>query len=94
MNKHSWKTEGLCLNYDTNIFFEKYEEDVLLRPAIDKLCSECPVARECFSVGISQKEWGVWGGVYLEQGEISKEFSNHKSKSDWANTWQNLTMGG
>ena len=86
MNKHSWKTEGLCLNYDTNIFFEKYEEDVLLRPAIDKLCSECPVARECFSVGISQKEWGVWGGVYLEQGEISKEFSNHKSKSDWANT--------
>ena len=94
MNKHSWKTKGLCLNYDTNIFFEKYEEDVLLRPAIDKLCSECPVARECFSVGISQKEWGVWGGVYLEQGEISKEFSNHKSKSDWAATWQNLTMGG
>lgn len=93
MAKHKWKEQGLCLNYDTNIFFEKYEEDTLLRPAIDKLCSECPVARECFSVGISQKEWGVWGGVYLEQGEISKEFSNHKSKSDWATIWQNITMG-
>lgn len=93
MSKHKWKSDALCVNYDTNIFFEKYEEDSLLRPAIDKLCMSCPVSKECFSIGISQKEWGVWGGVYLENGELSKEFNNHKTKSDWANTWQSLTMG-
>jgi hypothetical protein len=51
----------------------------------------CPVSKMCFAVGVSQKEWGIWGGVYLEGGQISKEFSRHKSKSDWANTWQRLT---
>jgi signal transduction histidine kinase len=90
--KHHWKDNAACLDYDTNLFFDKYEEDEVLRPAIDKLCSTCPVSKTCFAVGISQKEWGIWGGVYLESGSISKEFSKHKSKSDWANTWQHLTM--
>ena len=53
MNKYKWKDEALFLDYDTNIFFEKYEDDELLRPAIDLLCSSCPVRKECFSVGIS-----------------------------------------
>jgi signal transduction histidine kinase len=92
MPKHEWKDEALCLEYDTNLFFDKYEDDELLRPAIDKLCSGCSVAKMCFAVGVSQKEWGIWGGVYLENGHISKEFSRHKNKSDWANTWQYLTM--
>jgi len=93
MKKYAWKDKASCYKFDTNIFFEKYEEDLLLRPAIDKLCSECPVMKECFSIGITQKEWGVWGGIYLEQGEISREFNNHKNKSTWANIWQTLTMG-
>jgi hypothetical protein len=46
----------------------------------------------CFAVGVSQKEWGVWGGVYLENGDLSKEFSKHKTSNDWAKTWQYLTM--
>ena len=92
MNKFKWKDDAVCLDYDTNLFFEKYEDDELLRPAIDALCSSCPVRKECFSVGISGKEWGVGGGVYLENGEISKEFATHKSKDDWGMTWQSLTM--
>jgi hypothetical protein len=91
MSKDKWKDNAVCLDYDTNLFFEKYEDDELLRPAIDKLCSMCPVSKMCFAVGVSQKEWGIWGGVYLENGQISKEFSKHKSKADWANTWQRLT---
>ena len=92
MPKHEWKDQALCLEYDTNLFFDKYEDDEVLRPAIDQLCSMCPVAKMCFAVGVSQKEWGIWGGVYLETGEISKEFNNHKTKQDWSNTWQSLTM--
>jgi hypothetical protein len=92
MQSEKWKYDGLCVGYDTNLFFDKYEEDENLRRAIDSLCSGCPVARQCFAVGVSQKEWGVWGGVYLESGKISKEFNNHRSKEDWANTWQDLTI--
>jgi hypothetical protein len=91
MHRDKWKDDALCFDYDTNIFFEKYEDDELLRPAVDKLCSECPVSKTCFAVGVSTKEWGVWGGIYLEGGVISKEFNIHKSKKDWAETWQYLT---
>jgi hypothetical protein len=90
-NQDRWKDSALCLGYDTNIFFDKYEENEELRPAVDKMCSTCPVARMCFAVGVSQKEWGVWGGVYLENGKISREFGKHRTKADWAYTWQYLT---
>ncbi len=91
-DRHSWKNDGACVNYDVNLFFDKYEENEQLRPAIDKICAECPVARICFAVGVSQKEYGVWGGVFLEKGKISREFGRHRSKEDWAETWQNLTI--
>lgn len=91
VNRNEWKDSASCRNYDTNFFFEKYEDNEEFRPAIDKLCAGCPVARQCFAVGVSQKEWGVWGGIYLENGKISREFNRHRSKQDWANTWQYLT---
>ena len=92
MNKNEWKDEASCRGYDTNLFFEKYEEDPSLRPAIEKICGSCPVARKCFAIGVSQKEWGVWGGIYIENGKISREFNRHKTKEAWSDTWQYLTM--
>lgn len=89
---NDWKDEARCRDWDTNLFFDKYEEDLELRPAIDEFCAECPVRKMCFAVGISSKETGVWGGVYLDRGKISREFGKHRSKEDWADTWQNLTM--
>jgi hypothetical protein len=83
--------KAACQNFDVELFFDKYEEDLALRPAIDKLCSECPVARQCFAVGVSQKAYGVWGGVYLDNGKISREFGRHRSKADWSETWKYLT---
>lgn len=92
MNKNEWKDSGSCRDYDTNMFFDTYEEDEKLRPAIDSLCSKCPMAKQCFAVGVSQKEWGVWGGIYIENGKISREYNKHRSKADWAATWQYLTI--
>lgn len=92
MNRHTWKDQARCLGFDTNLFFDKYEEDESLRPAIDLLCSECPVRKICFAIGISDKSWGVWGGVYLENGDISREFNKHKTKDQWGKTWASLTM--
>jgi hypothetical protein len=77
---------------ETNIFFEKYEEDPHLAKAADRICNRCPVQPICFASGVSNKEWGVWGGIYLVDGKISKEFNAHKTDEDWFNTWESLTM--
>jgi hypothetical protein len=92
VQSQKWKENASCKDYDTNLFFDKYEENINFRPAIDSLCSGCPIARQCFAVGISQKEWGVWGGIYLEGGKISREFNEHRDKAGWAETWKYLTM--
>lgn len=92
MKKHLWKDKASCLGLDNNLFFDKYEEDVSIRPSVDLLCMSCPIARVCFANGISGKEWGVWGGIYLEGGEVSREFNNHKTKQDWAKSWKSLTF--
>lgn len=94
MDKHKWKDKASCIDFDTNLFFDKYEEDETLRPAIESICEECPVRRQCFAVGVSQKETGVWGGIYLENGSISREFSRHRNKDGWAATWKKLTNDG
>jgi hypothetical protein len=91
MDKHSWKNEAACKGIETELFFDRYEEDEEIRPKIESLCAGCPVARQCFAVGVSQKEWGVWGGIYLENGGISREFARHKTKDQWADTWKYLT---
>lgn len=90
--KPDWKKDAACSDWDGDLFFDKYEEDLDLRPAIDEFCSDCPVARLCFAVGVSGKEYGVWGGVYLEKGKISREFNSHKDKKAWSETWQYLTI--
>jgi hypothetical protein len=92
MQDNSWKDKASCLGEDTNDFFDTYEEDVESRSLIDQVCQQCPVRKICFANAVSNKETGVWGGVYFEQGDISREFNRHKTKQDWGNTWQALTM--
>lgn len=89
---HRWKDNSECLGMETNIFFDKYEEDPHLAKSADRICNRCPVQPMCFASGISNKEWGVWGGIYLVDGKINKEFNAHKTKDDWFNTWESLTM--
>jgi hypothetical protein len=89
---YKWKDDARCLGMDTNIFFDKYEEDQAIAARIDNFCRECPVRKQCFAVGVSNKEWGVWGGVYLKEGNIDREFNQHKTKQSWFDTWQSLTM--
>jgi len=92
MKQHLWKDDATCLGLNTNLYFDQYEEDVNTRTIVDAMCKVCPVAKICFAVGITGKEWGIWGGVYLEGGDISREFNSHRSKQDWSDTWQSLTM--
>ena len=91
MAKLSWKDDGKCVDMDVDIFFEKYEEDLGLRAAIDRMCSGCPIAKECLQWGISHEEWGVWGGIYLEAGQKSEEFNEHKTTEVWDELLLQLT---
>ena len=91
MNRDAWKEKASCKGYEVNIFFDKYEEEEQFRPAVEAVCASCPVMRQCFAVGVSQKEWGVWGGVYLEGGKVSREFGRHRNKQQWGELWKQLT---
>jgi hypothetical protein len=91
MPNENWKDEALCKGDDVNLFFDTYEENIDVRKEVDSLCSICPMARICFAVGVSQKAYGVWGGVYLDRGKVSREFNKHKTKQDWTETWQHIT---
>jgi hypothetical protein len=89
---HRCQDNAKCLGMDTNLFFDKYEEEPDIAKSVDLLCRRCPVNQDCFAWGISQKEWGVWGGIYLKDGKIDREFNAHKSRGDWSDTWESLTM--
>lgn len=89
---YKWAKDAMCLDLDTDMFFDKYEEDEVVAKGVDKLCQSCPVQRECLAAGVSNHEWGVWGGVYLENGKISKEFNKHKKNKDWFDVWSSATM--
>jgi hypothetical protein len=93
MKDHKWKDSALCLGQPTSVFFEQYEEGSLdYKNGIDQFCLNCPVLKKCFAVGVSGKEYGLWGGIYLEEGEPSKEFNSHKTKEKWSTHWKALTM--
>jgi len=89
---YKFEEDPACLNMDTNLFFDKYEENSSTAKAVDNLCQRCPMQNKCLAYGISNQEWGVWGGIYLENGKISKEFNKHKDKDDWFSVWITLTM--
>jgi hypothetical protein len=89
---YKFDEKALCLNMDTNLFFDQYEENSEVSKKVDLLCIKCPAQRQCLAYGVSNSEWGVWGGVYLEGGKISKEFNSHKEKTDWFSIWSGITM--
>ena len=92
MGRSLWKDKAPCLNSDTNVFFDKYEEDLQSRPIVDEFCQQCPFRKQCFADAVSGKETGVWAGIYFEEGQISKEFNDHKTAEDWGKTWNSLMM--
>ena len=91
MGKLNWKLDAKCTDMDVDIFFEKYEDDIGLRASIDRMCAGCPVAKECLQWGISHEEWGIWGGIYLEAGQKSNEFNEHKTNEVWDELLVQLT---
>ena len=67
-----------------DILFDAYESSPKDAMATDDMCLGCPVIRQCLQTGEENKEWGVRGGVYLENGKINKARNAHKTPEVWA----------
>jgi hypothetical protein len=83
MLDHEWIVKAKCRSMDRELFFDKYEEDPDLAKVVDNICLTCPVISDCFNHGTTNEEWGVWGGVYLVDGEISPSKNFHKTEDVW-----------
>lgn len=83
-----WQDEAACIGTPVDLFFELYE--INGREA-DAICNECPVQKECLLFGVGTKSHGCWGGIYLEDGSISKDFNVHKTKEDWTELWMRMS---
>jgi WhiB family transcriptional regulator, redox-sensing transcriptional regulator len=58
--ERSWRSLGLCLGHDPDLWFPTEGEDCSIAA---RICSVCPVRRECLSWAIEHKErYGIWGG--------------------------------
>jgi hypothetical protein len=53
LKQHLWKDEAVCLGLETNIYFDKYEDQENSRHNVDALCKQCPVKKICFANGVS-----------------------------------------
>lgn len=82
-----WQNLASCRGIDESlleIFFDDYEIDDVFAEQADNLCLSCPVAQWCFEYGQDTQSTGLWGGVYLMRGMVSKKRNAHKSPETWA----------
>ncbi len=60
-----WRSAGLCLRHDPELFFPNTAEDP--SPAV-AICRMCPVAAPCLAAALDAGECdGVWGGTTPEE---------------------------
>lgn len=86
-----WQDEALCAESDVELYFDKYEESDDIAIKIDNMCMNCPVVRECFMYGVESESWGVWGGIYLVDGNPDRVRNSHKTKEVWRQVYEAIS---
>lgn len=77
MQSNRWKSYGLCEGMDVNLFFERFEDDTILRRSVREMCDSCPVKKVCYLHGQNDHEVGVWGGIYWDgKGNPHEEYND------------------
>ena len=74
-----WWQLAKCRGMDTNIFYDKAEENSIIYENVKQMCESCPVKKSCLAEGIKFKGHGIWGGVYLQLG-IPKKLHGDRKK--------------
>jgi hypothetical protein len=88
-----WLSEALCAGTDTELYFDKYELDQDVARQIDRQCLSCPVIKECFDYGVKTESFGVWGGVFLNDGKLDNVRNSHKTQETWARLLELISEG-
>lgn len=78
-----WKEYALCHGAELNDYFDDYEEDKQAARKVDQTCLNCPVIAECLEYGVAYESHGVYGGLFLEYGQLSDQHNAHKTTEDW-----------
>lgn len=78
-----WYQLAACSGTDINMFYDDYESDNHLAAQVDEMCMHCPVIKQCYNEGVSNKERGVWGGIYMDLGRVDREYNDHKTPEVW-----------
>ncbi len=81
--QNMWVDEALCAGTDTELYFDKYESDQDTAREIDRMCLSCPVIKECFDQGVRSESYGVWGGIFLNEGKLDNVRNSHKTEAVW-----------
>lgn len=75
-----WHDLAMCAGMDREDFYDNYESNPNTAKLIDEVCLSCPVIRECLRAGVENGEYGVWGGFYLNAGNVDPNRNAHKTK--------------
>lgn len=78
-----WYHLAVCQNMKTNWFYDDYESDSLFAVVMDSICMSCPVRVLCLREGVENSEHGLWGGVYLNNGNQDPAKNAHKTEDIW-----------
>lgn len=83
----SWNSLSACRTIDlelitaeNDIFYDAYEKTAEQAIVTDEICMRCPVTKECFEFGQDNELTGVFGGFYMERGQVKKERNKHKTE--------------
>ena len=78
-----WYHLSACNGMPINWFYDNYESNKTHAAVMDNVCLSCPVAAQCLVEGKAGKEFGVWGGLYLDRGRVDKDQNKHKTPEIW-----------
>jgi hypothetical protein len=79
-----WYHIAACKGMNINWFYDEYEADKVIAKTADQVCLSCPVIKQCYAEGVSNKEKGVWGGIFMNLGRTDRQNNVHKTKEVWA----------
>ena len=91
--QNMWIDEALCAGTDTELYFDKYENDSNLAKDIDRMCISCPVIKDCFESGVQSESYGVWGGIFLNDGKLDNVRNSHKTQEVWERIFSIISEG-
>lgn len=67
---HSWRRRGLCVGHpNPDLWFPDKKTD----PEARRICSHCPVQRECGTHALNNAEpEGIWAGRRIKNGRFRR----------------------